>query len=116
MDNRQLGQWLTSLISIGTQTAYSAGQADTERRINKDKYQLEKEKLAHEQAILEKEQAYFQKQLEAKQQMTSQQDRIYKDIALYVGIFVVVIGTIITGGVLYADKKKRQKKKGEGKK
>lgn len=108
MQDRQFGQWLTSLLSVVHQSVYNVGQTDNQRRLNKNENKLSKEQIAYQDRILALEQGFLDKSLAAKQLTTDQRDQAYKDMALYVGITVVGVGIIIFSGVLYSDKKKKK--------
>jgi len=109
MQDRQFGQWLTSLLSVVHQSAYSAGQTDNQRRLNNNEYKLGKERVAYEEKVNEMERGFLDKIFLNQQMTVAQRDKAYKEIAVYVGVTVVTVGIIVFSGVLNSEKKRKKK-------
>lgn len=98
-----LGQ-LMAVIDLINQTGYNAAQAVIKSKQAKGDYKLGKKELEYELLEKQEELKLRDRDYALKLEEAARQEKLYKEIAIVVGIGITVVMAIIGGGVLIASR------------
>lgn len=101
----EFGQ-LVAILDAANTAQLNAANAILADRKRKGEQRLQEKELRQQQELQKLDLSYREKELAAKMGISVRRDALFKDIALYAGIGIVILVILITLGVMFVGAKR----------